>query len=213
MYIPTYTSQKLIQVRWIAVRSAISDFDRPVVTTVGALVAAEVVSRPDVVALVAEATGVLGVADDAGSDTGAEPELGSEVRVVAVVPAVGLTVPAVGLTGPATDEDAAVGVVVSTDTDVPLSDAADDAVLTLDGAAVRVVGPAPLDVQELSRTAATDQPASRPLRPLFTIRPPAVVLLRIPASTRPEVVRPHSRAHFPDPLITRQSQKATVETR
>lgn len=152
----------------MAVRSAISDLDRPDVTTVGALVAADVELFTEDVAFVVGATGVLLVVEDCGVDTGADPEVDTEVEAVAVTP-VGVVTPGAGL----------IPVIVTSDEDA--TDPADagaeltavvDAELTADGAAVNVVGPAAVDVHAPNTRAATDQPTSMPLRCLFTIRPP-----------------------------------------
>lgn len=153
----------------MAVRSAISDFDKPFVTTVGTLTAADVVGCPDAVAFVVAATGVLRVAEDRGVDTGADRVVDAEVEAVAVTP-VGAVTRVVGLTALVVPGDGATADPV--DEGAELTAAVVGAELTADGAAVNVVGPAAVDVHELSTRAATDQPTSTPLRRLFTIRPP-----------------------------------------
>lgn len=186
------TFQYFTHIACIAVRSAISDFDRPAVATVGTLTAAEAVVLADGVTLAVDAVGVLEVTDcfdvDADVDTDAELATG-EVLAAAGVPAAPVVL---GLDALVATED---GTVDTTGNGAELTATADVASeLGLDGPAVRVVGPASVDVHEESRTAPTDKLTSTPLRRLFTVSTPRVVSVTIPAKPEWSTHHPHTTA-------------------
>ncbi len=149
---------------WIASLSAISDLDSPFVRTVGPLEEVEDVTSLGEAGLIVGVVGVVRVAEV------------FDVGVRAGVVVAGLLLTAMLL----------LGVVITTGKDRTAEDPVDTAetaaevtapadvvtVVGVDGPAVNVVGPACVDVHELSRMAPTDKPSSTRLRRLFIVTTP-----------------------------------------